>query len=153
MLREKVDDLLGKILNENSSLFIISYTVSPDNTIRVVLDGDKGVSLQDCVDVSRALEGQLDRDELDYSLEVSSAGATAPLTSPRQYNKHIGRKLSVRTPEEQIEGKLTAASRDNITLEWKSREPKPVGKGKMTVQNKKDIPISEIEEAKVVLKF
>ncbi len=153
MLREKVDDLLGKILNENSSLFIISYTVSPDNTIRVVLDGDKGVSLQDCVDVSRALEGQLDRDELDYSLEVSSAGATAPLTNPRQYNKHIGRKLSVRTPQEQIEGKLTAASPDNITLEWKSREPKPVGKGKMTVQNKKDIPISEIEEAKVVLKF
>ncbi len=153
MLREKVDDLLGKILNENSPLFIISYTVSPDNTIRVVLDGDKGVSLQDCVDVSRALEGQLDRDEADYSLEVSSAGATAPLTNPRQYNKHIGRKLSVRTPEEQIEGKLTAASSDNITLEWKSREPKPVGKGKMTVQNKKDIPISEIEEAKVVLKF
>ncbi len=153
MLREKVDDLLAEIVSENSSLFVISSTVSPDNTIRVILDGDRGVSLQDCVEVSRALEGQLDRDQADYSLEVSSAGATSPLTNPRQYNKHIGRKLSVRTPEEQFEGKLTAASSDNITLEWKSREPKPVGKGKVTVQNKKEIPISEIEEAKVVLKF
>ncbi len=153
MLREKVDDLLAEIVSENSSLFVISSSVSPDNTIRVILDGDRGVSLQDCVEVSRALEGQLDRDQADYSLEVSSAGATSPLTNPRQYNKHIGRKLSVRTPEEQFEGKLTAASSDNITLEWKSREPKPVGKGKVTVQNKKEIPISEIEEAKVVLKF
>ena len=153
MLREKVDDLLDKILGENNSLFVISSSVGADNTIRVILDGDRGVSLQDCVDVSRAIEGQLDRDEVDYSLEVSSAGATSPLTNPRQYNKHIGRKLSVRTPEAEIEGKLTAASSDIITLEWKSREPKPVGKGKVTVQNKKEIPFSEIEEAKVVLKF
>ena len=153
MLREKVDDLLDKILSENSSLFVISSTVGTDNSIRVVLDGDKGVSLQDCMAVSRALEGQLDREQTDFSLEVSSAGATSPLINPRQYNKHIGRKLSVRTPEEKIEGKLTSASSDNITLEWKSREPKPVGKGKVTVQNKKEIPISEIEEAKVVLKF
>ena len=153
MLREKVDDLLDKILSENNSLFVISSTVSADNIIRVVLDGDKEISLQDCIDVSRALENQLDREQTDFSLEVSSAGATSPLTNPRQYNKHIGRKLSVRTPGEKIEGKLTAASPDNITLEWKSREPKPVGKGKVTVQNKKEIPISEIEEAKVVLKF
>ena len=144
---------MKEVLKEKESLFLIDCSVSPDNSIKIVLDGDHGVNLKDCVDVSRALENSLDLEELDFALEVTSAGATSPLIIPRQYRKNIGRKLSVKTPAEHYEGNLTAATTDTITLEWKSREPKPVGKGKVTIQNKKDIPISEIKEAKVVLKF
>ncbi len=153
MLRQQVEGILEEVLKERKSLFLIDFVVNPDHTIKIVLDGDQGVNLQDCIDVSRAVEGSLDRDEIDFSLEVTSAGATAPLTVPRQYLKNVGRKLSVKTPEKKYEGNLTDATSDTITLEWKSREPKPVGKGKVTIQNKKDIPIAEIEEAKVVLKF
>ena len=153
MLRERVEELLEQILEQRPSLFLISMNVNPDNTIRIVLDGDKGVNLKDCIEVSRAIESQLDREEVDFALEVTSAGATSPLSNPRQYVKNIGRKLSVSTPETNYEGNLTAADSNSITLEWKSREPKPIGKGKVTVQNKKEIPISEIREAKVVLKF
>ena len=153
MLRERVEELLEQILEQRSSLFLISMNVNPDNTIRIVLDGDQGVNLKDCIEVSRAIESQLDREEVDFALEVTSAGATSPLSNPRQYAKNIGRKLSVSTPETNYEGNLTAADLNSITLEWKSREPKPIGKGKVTVQNKKEIPISEIREAKVVLKF
>ena len=153
MLRERVEKILDQVLEQRTSLFLISMNVNPDNSIRIVLDGDQGVNLQDCIEVSRTIETQLDREQTDFSLEVTSAGATSPLSNPRQYVKNIGRKLSVSTPESNYEGNLTAADSNSITLEWKSREPKPVGKGKVTVQKKKEIPITEIREAKVVLKF
>jgi ribosome maturation factor RimP len=127
--------------------------VTPDQQIRITLDGDKGVSLADCMKVNRAVEQGLDREEFDFSIEVASAGANAPLQLPRQYTKNIGRKLSVKTAEDRLEGLLTAVNGDSITLEWKAREPKPVGKGKVTVRKRQVIAFSDIDEAKVVLKF
>lgn len=153
MLKEKVESLLNKALEEHPSLFLLDFTIGGDNTIKVVLDGDAGVTLQDCMDVSRAIEHNLDREEEDFSLEVASAGATSPLKMPRQYTKNIGRTLKVRTDSGELEGTLVQATENNITLEWKAREPKPVGKGKVTVQKQRDIPFSEIQEAKVILKF
>lgn len=153
MLQEKVMDILAKEFKRDRSLFLLDLSVTADHRIRVVLDGDKGVSLQDCMKISRGIENELDREEFDYSLEVTSAGATAPLQMERQYVKNIGRKLAVKSMAGSLEGKLTAVNDGIITLEWKAREPKPVGKGKVTVQKKQQIAISEIEEAKVVLKF
>lgn len=153
MLKEKVESLLNKALEERPSLFLIDFTIGGDNTIRVVLDGDNGVNLKDCMDISRAIEHNLDREEEDFSLEVTSAGATSPLVYPRQYAKNMGRILKVRTGTEELEGTLVQTSENNITLEWKAREPKPEGKGKVTVQKKQDIAFSDIKEAKVILKF
>lgn len=153
MFKEKVESLLNTALEEHPSLFLIDFTVGSDNTIRVVLDGDAGVNLQDCMAISRAIEHNLDRDEEDFSLEVTSAGATSPLQLPRQYKKNIGRKLKVRTDAGEQEGTLAGTTENSITLEWKAREPKSVGKGKVTVQKKQEIAFSEIKEAKVVLKF
>lgn len=153
MFKEKVKSLLDKALEEHPSLFLIDFTVGGNNNIKVILDGDTGVNLQDCMDISRAIEHNLDREEEDFSLEVTSAGATSPLLLPRQYNKNIGRKLKVRTEAEKLEGTLIQASENSITLEWKAREPKPVGKGKVTVQKKQEIAFSDIQEAKVILKF
>jgi len=153
MLKEKVTALLEEALKEDKSLFLLDFSVSADNKIKVILDGDNGVTLQDCMNVSRAIEHNLDREEEDFALEVASAGAASPLKLPRQYSKNIGRKLEVKTQEDEFEGKLTEASESDITLEWKVREPKPVGKGKITVQKKQTIAISDIKEAKVVLKF
>lgn len=153
MFKDKVTELLNEALEENKSLFLIDFSISPTNGINVVLDGDNGVTLQECMAVSRKIEHNLDREEQDFSLQVASAGATSPLVMPRQYSKNINRKLSVQTETENLEGNLTAATEDAITLEWKTREPKPVGKGKVTVQKKREIAFSDIKEAKVVLKF
>lgn len=153
MLKEQVKSLLDKALEKRKDLFLIDFTVGGDNTIRVVLDGDKGINLNDCVEISRAIEHNLDREDEDFSLEVTSAGAMAALKMPRQYLKNIGRKLKVKTEEQEFEGNLTDVVENKITLEWKAREPKPVGKGKVTVQKKQEIGFSEIIEAKVVLKF
>ncbi len=153
MLKDKVTELLEEALALEPALFLIDFTVSSDHKIKVVLDGDVGVTLQDCMKISRAIEHNLDREAFDFALEVASAGAAAPLMMPRQYGKNIGRTLSVSTSEESYEGELTSISDSGIVLEWKAREPKAVGKGKTTVQKKKEINFSEIKEAKVLLKF
>ena len=153
ILKEKVSQLLEQALSTSPSLFLIDFKVTPDNGVKIVIDGDEGVRLKDCVELSRAIERDLDREEYDFSLEVTSAGATAPIVNPRQYRKNIGRKLSVRTGGEQFEGNLSEADDQRIVLEWKSREPKPIGKGKVTVLKSQEIQITEIEEAKVKLNF
>jgi len=103
--------------------------------------------------LSRAIEHNVDREEHDFSLEVASAGATSPLKLPRQYKKNIGRNLEVRTATNTFKGNLTEANAKAISLEWKAREPKPIGKGKITVNKKEEIAYATIVEAKVMIKF
>lgn len=152
-LQQRVRALLEEALAVRPDLFLLDLKVGLDQSIHVTLDGDKGISLKDCMAISRAIEHELDREEFDFSLEVGSAGATAPLILPRQYTKHLGRKLKVSGEEGDIEGTLSAADSEGITLNWKVREPKPVGKGKHTVKKEAVIPYSDIKEAKVVLTF
>ena len=151
--KEKVSELLNKALEERPSLFLIDLSISDSHKIMVTIDGDNGVNLQDCIDVSRAIEHNLDREEEDFSLEVASAGATTPLKNVRQYRKNIGRTLKVRTATGEIEAPLTEVNDEFIVLEWKAREPKQVGKGKETVQKRVEIPYADIKEAVVVIIF
>ena len=154
MFKDIVKELLDNALNEREDLFLIDFEILSDNTIRVMLDGDNGVLVEDCMFVSRAIEHNLDREEQDFSLEVTSSGATSPLILPRQYNKHIGRTLEVKTNAgDKLEGQLSKASEESILLTWKAREPKPVGKGKVTVTKDAEIAFSDIKEAKVKIKF
>ena len=153
-MREKVLQLLDKALEDNPSLFLIDFTITDANQIRITIDGDTGVSVNDCIQISRAIEHNLDREEEDFSLEVMSAGVSQPLQVARQYKKNIGRKLQVKTEEgESIEGELTQATDNEVTLNWKTREPKPVGKGKHTVIKEAVVPYNNIVEAKVMITF
>lgn len=153
-MREKVSQLLADALEDNPSLFLIDLNVSETNQIRIILDGDTGVSVADCIAISRAIEHKLDRDENDFSLEVMSAGVSEPLVLPRQYEKNIGRILKIKTQNDQkYEGKLIAADQESVTLAWSVREPKPVGKGKVTVQKEATVPFKDIMEAKVKITF
>jgi ribosome maturation factor RimP len=153
-MREKVTQLVNDALTEHPDLFLIDLVISADNKIAVVLDGDHGITVEDCIKMSRAVEHNLDREEEDFSLEVMSAGVSEPLTLPRQFKKNVGRTLNVTTDKgETIEGKITQTTNEAVTLEWKSREPKPVGKGKVTVQKKVVLPYKEIIKAKVMVTF
>lgn len=153
MFKTTVKDLLETALVERSDLFLIDFSIQGDNQIKVVIDGDNGVLVEDCMFISRAIEHNLDREEQDFSLEVMSCGATEPLVNKRQYKKNLNRLLDVNTTSEHIEGTLTEATEDSIKLEWKVREPKPVGKGKVTVKKQANIAYENIVEAKVMIKF
>lgn len=154
LFKEKVNQLVQDALVERPSLFLIDLKITVDNKISVTLDGDSGVNLQDCIDVSRVLEHNLDREEVDFALEVASAGATSPLKLPRQYKKNIGRKVKVvKVSDEVIEANLVDADENAVTLEWKAREPKKVGKGKETVDKKVILPYTDIKQAVVIITF
>ena len=139
-------------LDENPTLFLMDLSIGGDNTIRILLDGDEGVSLQACMEVSRKVEHNLDREENDFSLEVSSCGVGSPLTLPRQFKKNVKRKLEVIDSEDKlVQGTLITVTEDSFTLEWKAREPKPIGKGKVTVTKTREFKYGRFKNAKVIV--
>jgi ribosome maturation factor RimP len=152
--KNKVQELLDVALAERPELFLVDLSINEANKIIINLDGDQGVNLQDCIDISRTIENNLDREEQDFSLEVASAGVSSPLKFVRQYKKNIGRTLRVKTSSsDDLEAKLVAADEEKISLEWQAREPKKIGKGKETVQKKVDILYENIKEAIVIVSF
>lgn len=153
-IREKVDQLLESFFQERTELFPVSVQVSPANAIRITIDGDHGVTLQDCLDTSRHIEGNLDREEEDYSLEVGSPGATEPMVQPRQYTKNVGREIEVTFTDGSVKsGVLESIGENGIMLYQKYRKPKEIGKGKITVEETEEIPFERISKSIVVLKF
>ena len=151
--KEKVNALVEEALSERPSVFLIDLTITDAFKIIVSLDGDNGVALQDCIDISRAIESNLDREEQEISLEVASVGVGSPLKLIRQYKKNVGRTLIVKTGTEIIEAELVEANDVFIILSWKAREPKKVGKGKETVQKELQLPYADIKEAIVTVTF
>ena len=144
-LRLKVENLLSEKLDENPSLFLIELKIGIDNSINVILDGDNGVTLNDCVKISRFIEHQLDRDNKDFSIEVTSSGVGNPLKNSRQFLNNVGRKLKVELLNgSSLQGLLDAADDFGFTLKWKQREPKPIGKGKITVEKKEKLSYNEV---------
>lgn len=152
--RTKVEQLIQDFLDTREDLFLIDLKISLGNDVVVILDSDTSLSVQDCLDASRAIEFNLDRESVDFSLQVMSAGLSEPLKLPRQYRKNIGRNLEVVTNEEEkVEGELLSADEEKITLMLRYRCPKLVGKGKEDVEEERIIHYADIKKALVVIKF
>ena len=119
------------------------------------MDGDNGIGINDCVAISRHIEGSLDREKEDFSLEVSSPDATKPIKMARQYKKHIGRDFEiVLNDASKIAGTLKSVDNTgSIVIETVSRENKPIGKGKINVTKEHLIQLNNIKESKIKLKF
>lgn len=154
MFRNKVESLLNDFLAQREDLFLIDVKISAGNDIIIILDGDNGVSIQDCLDCSRAVENNLDREEQDFSLQVMSAGLSEPLTLPRQYQKNIGREVELLLENsEKIKGEIVKVEQEAVTLLLRYRKPKDIGKGKVDVEEERVFPLSEIKKSVIVIKF
>jgi ribosome maturation factor RimP len=153
MDKKKVQDLLEEALAENQDLYLIELSFLPGNKINIVIDGDSGVSLSECIRISRSIDGNFDREEEDFSLEVTSPDIAEPLKVKRQYVKNLNRILSVKLNDQKVEGTLSEVNKEDIVLTWKAREPKPIGKGKVTVEKTAKIAYQDIIEAKVKIIF
>ena len=147
-----VKKLVNEAISDNESLFLIELSFLVGNRIKVVVDGDQGISIKECMRISRHVEHSFDREEEDFGLEVTSPDISHPLTVRRQYLKNINRILKVKTEEEELEGTLISINEKEISLRWKTREPKPIGKGKVTVTKIKTLPFASIKNAKVIIK-
>jgi len=131
----------------------VGIVISTDNNIKVFIDGDNGVTIKQCVELSRHIENNLDRDKDDFELSVSSAGADHPFLILRQYINNIDQKIRVITLDgKKITGILKSANNEAVDLleevKSKNKKIKKAVFGEIIT-----IPMNEIKEAKRVITF
>ena len=150
-LREKITELAQSKLTDDSQFIVdvIASSKPGSRKVVVILDGDTGVTIDDCTNLSRAISASLDEQPLiedNYTLEVGTPGLDQPLKLKRQYYKNIGRGLKVHTTDKKIlQGTLTEVSEERIVLEIQEGKKKET---KMT-----EIPFGQIEKAFVMVSF
>jgi ribosome maturation factor RimP len=145
---KEIEQIINAYL-EGSDKYLVHSEVKPGNKIFVYIDGDKGVTIDDCVSLSRQIESQFDREKEDFEWNVSSPGADQPLKLKRQYLKNTGRSLKLKlTEEKQLTGKLVEAGEEGINI-----LPEPDKKKKKESPKPVFIPYEEIIEARVIISF
>lgn len=150
---EKIKKLAEEKIAESSN-FIVDISVRPGNNIVVLLDNDAGVSISDCVAMSRHIEFNLDRETEDFELNVMSPGLTEPFKIIRQYEKNIGKQVDVLTKEnKKLTGKLLSVNEEGIVLETKSKERIEGKKTKQILINNISLTFNQIKQTKVVISF
>lgn len=147
-LEQKVEALVS----EKPGFFLVEIKISPSYNIRVFLDADQGITIDELVQINRTLHKQLIESGLfpgnNFSLEVSSPGLDEPLKVLRQYFKNIGKDVEVlRKDGIKTEGKLKAINENTIIVE----EEKGKNKKKEYVEH--SIPIDNIKSTKIQIKF
>ena len=145
-----IQNLVDDYLNDDDR-FLVEFTINPGNKISVFLDSDKAITITDCINVSRHIESNLDRDKEDFELKVSSYGIDQPYKLIRQYKKNIGKLVTVGLNDgEQYTGRLLQVSNDEFIV-------KPEAPGKKTKKQKMDQPrtfaFSQVKETKGVVTF
>ena len=153
-IEKRVRELAEEKITEigRPDLFLVSVKMLPNGKLIILVDGDKGVGIADCAQISRYVGFRLEEDnviEEAYNLEVSSPGLDAPLALPRQYVKNIGRTLAIKMADgSKREGKLSGLTEDAILVEENIKE-----KGKKAETVESVIPLTQITETKVVISF
>lgn len=151
-VEKRVTALVEEKISDRPELFLVEVKMLPNNKLIIHVDGDEGISIQDCAAISRHVGFHLEEEntiEKAYNLEVSSPGVGEPLKLQRQYVKNVGRDLSVKLNGGEIkEGKLLSVEDQSITIEAKVKE-----KGKKAQLVETSIDFSNITETKVLISF
>jgi ribosome maturation factor RimP len=147
---ETIKGLIDSLIEED--MFLVDVRIKPINNIKVFLDADKGLPIERCIRINRALYKLLEEKNLypdgDFSLEVSSPGVDEPLKLHRQYKKNTGRDVSVTLIDGTVNtGKLSAVNEDEFLITYTE------GKGKKAVEKELTIPFSDVKQTKVLIKF
>ena len=147
-------EMLRDSLPTEGDLFVVDLAVSDSvrPKVTVTLDGEQGLGIDECAQVSRRLARRVEEhygDELSYTLEVTSPGADQPLRDPRQYVRHVGRSLSLKlTDGTEKTGKLEAVEAEGIQLAETVKE-----KHKTKTLPTAPVAFHDIAEARVVISF
>jgi len=151
-IEKRVKELVEEKIADKPNLFIVDIKFHSNGKLTVLVDGDDGIGIADCVAISRHVGFHLEEEnviETAYNLEVSSPGIDTPLTSIRQYTKNVGRNLGIKMADgTKREGKLSGLAEDAIVIEEVVKE-----KGKKAETVESVIPIDIIAETKVLISF
>lgn len=134
--------------------YVLRLEIKSGNNISVELESMGPVGISDCVDISRQIEHNLDREAEDFSLQVSSPGLDKPLIDYRQYIKNKGRDLKILMNDDtEVTGTLTDADEAKITLHTERKEKLPGKKKKVKIEEDKVLPYTDIKQAKIKINF
>ena len=151
-VEKRVKELIEEKIADRPELFLVEVKMLPNNKLIIHVDGDEGISIQDCAAISRHVGFHLEEEntiEKAYNLEVSSPGVGEPLKLKRQYEKNIGREISVKLSGGEIkEGELLDVNDQAITIEAKVKE-----KGKKAQLVETSLDFNNIIETKVLISF
>lgn len=153
MITESFVRKLAEEKTEGTSLFVLEVKIRKGNRILVTIDGDQGVTIDDCVQISRYVEHKLDRETEDFELQVSSGGADQPLVLPRQYPKHTGRTIMVKMKDgNEKTGVLRIVTESEIEIE-KIPEKGKKKNSKPEEPLQEVLPFALIKESLIVITF
>lgn len=144
--KERVKDIVNGYL-QGTGIFLVAVKVSNSNRITVLADRKDGITIDDCAELHRHIESNLDREVEDYDLEVSSPGLDSPFLVSEQYYKNEGKKVEVvGTDGMKYSGILKNVNQGGFELET---EVKPKGKPR----EKKDLSFNfeNIKSTRVIL--
>jgi ribosome maturation factor RimP len=128
--------------------------VSQRNVINVFVDSYDGLTIEQCISISRHVEHSFDREEEDFELQVSSPGLSEKFKVKEQYYKYIGREIEVVTVSDvEFEGVIQSATDEEIILETSARELVEGQKKKQLVVKQHHLKYDEIKSAKAVISF
>ena len=144
MVREKLDD----------KMFLVEVTVNERNVINIFVDSYEGLTIEQCVNISRHIEHSFDREDEDFELQVSSPGLSEKFKVKEQFIKYVGRAIDMVTVSDtELEGVILSATDEGIILETSSRELVEGHKKKQLVVKQHHLKYDEIKSAKAVISF
>jgi len=148
---QQLESLLEPVVSSMDYEFVgLEYVSQGRHSIlRIYIDSENGVGVDDCADVSRQLGAVLDVEDpiaSEYSLEISSPGLNRPLFKLSQYEQFIGEEVKFKTTRPQLEngqrkfkGSITAVENNNVVFDIESE--------------KLSVPFADIDKANIVAKF
>ncbi|MFO7828163.1 MAG: ribosome assembly cofactor RimP [Bacteroidales bacterium] len=150
---EKILNIIDGIVKEKNA-YIVDLKVSPSNKIIVEVDSFDSVTIDDCVEISRLIENNFDREKEDFELEVSSPGLSVPFKVWQQYKKNEGKEVeAVLKDGSKIKGVLSEVSDEAVTIAETKKVKVEGKKKKQTVVEKHQLTFDQIKSTKVVIQF
>ena len=154
MIEKKLVESLVSQWLEGKNYFLTDLTISADNRIVVEIDQEDGVWIDDCVELSRFIEGHLNRDEEDFELEVGSAGIGQPFKVLRQYEIHQGERVETLTLDgKKLQGVLAHVSDENFTLTITEKVKEPGAKRPTLKERDVVLAYNEVKWTKYLIDF
>lgn len=151
--KEKLTDFVNEALAD-TDCFLTDLTVSADNDIVVEIDSQGSIDIDFCSALSRRIEEAFPRDDEDYTLEVGSAGITAPFKVRRQWEKNIGNDIELFTRDgKKLNGCLVALTDDACVIETEQKVRREGMKRPVVEKLRMEIPFTDVRRASYDLKF
>lgn len=138
----------------NTETFLVEIAIRPGNVIVVEIDSKEGVSLDECIKLSKSIESKLDREVEDFELEVGSAGVTSPFRIPKQYEKNIGNEVEVLTKKGlKLSGVLKSCNHEGFVVTITKMEKPEGAKRKIAVEEDLTFKYDEVKYTKYLIRF